>query len=96
MDGSYRSGSLLAAGIWPGEPAAAGAGLALAVEVHGGDGRTEVVAVGEGAGAEVVAPRRREHRLPPELPEQHQYHAVDTRRRSGRLVAHHLPPCKLQ
>jgi hypothetical protein len=93
MDGSI-SGSLPAAGIGPGEPAAARAGLALAVEVHGGDGRAEVVAAGEGAGAEVVAPRRREHRLPPELLEQHQYDAVDARRRSGRLVAYHLLACK--
>lgn len=80
-------------GVRSGEPPAAGAGLALAVEVDGGDGRAEVVAAGEGAGGEVVAHRRRVHRLPPQLPEQHQHHPVDPRRRVRALVAHHLPPC---
>jgi hypothetical protein len=40
-----------------------------------------------------VAHRRREHRAPPELPEQHQHHAVDPRRRRRALVAHQLPAC---
>jgi len=66
---SRSAGGTAAAGVSPGEPGAAGAGLALAVEVHGGDGRAEVVAAGEATGVEVVAPRRREHRLPAELPE---------------------------
>ena len=87
-----RSG-MSAAGVGPGEPPAAGAALALAVEVHGGDGRAEVVAADEATGVEVVAPRRREHRLPPELPEQHQHHAVDARRRGGGLVAYQLTAC---
>ena len=89
-----RSG-MSAAGVGPGEPPAAGAALALAVEVHGGDGRAEVVPAGEAAGAEVVAPGRRVHRLPAELPEQHQHHAVDPRRRVRGLVAHRLTPCLL-
>jgi len=56
------------AGVGPSEPGATGAGLALAVEVHGGDGRAEVVAAGEATGVEVVAPRRRgEHRVPAKL-----------------------------
>ena len=82
-----------AAGVGPGEPPAAGAALALAVEVHGGDGRAEVVAADEATGVEVVAPRRREHRLPPELPEQHQHHAVDARLRGRGLVACQLTAC---
>jgi hypothetical protein len=40
-----------------------------------------------------VAHGRRVHRLPPQLPEQHQHHPVDPRRRVWGLVAHHLPPC---
>ena len=83
---------LAAAGVGPGELPAAGAGLALAVEVLCGDGRTKVVAAGEVAGVEVVAHGRRVHRVPPELPEQHQHHAVDPSRRRRTLVAHHLPP----
>lgn len=92
-DDDRSSARTTAAGVGPGEPGAAGAGLALAVEVHGGDGRAEVVAAGEGARAEVVAPGWRVHRLPPQLPEQHQHHAVDARRRIRGLVAHHLPTC---
>lgn len=64
-----RSAGTTAAGVGSGEPRAAGARLALAVEEHGGDGRAEVVAPGEATGVEVVSPRRREHRLPTELPE---------------------------
>jgi hypothetical protein len=94
-DDDRSSARTTAAGVGPGEPGAAGAGLALAVEVHGGDGRAEVVAAGEATGAEVVAPRRRrEHRVPPKLLEQHQHHPVDARRRGWGLVAHHLTACK--
>lgn len=92
-DRAPSSGGMSAAGVWPGEPPAAGAVLALAVEVHGGDRRAEVILAGEAAGAEVVAPGRRVHRLPAELPEQHQHHAVDPRRRVWGLVAHRLAAC---
>jgi hypothetical protein len=40
-----------------------------------------------------VAHGRREHRAPAELPEEHQHHSVDPRRRRRALVAHHLPAC---
>jgi hypothetical protein len=40
-----------------------------------------------------VAPGRRVHRLPAELPEQHQHHAVDPGRRVRGLIAHRLTAC---
>ena len=68
MSNQRSSARTTTAGVGPGEPGATGAGLALAVEVHGGDGRAEVVAPGEATGVEVVAPRRRgEQSLPPKL-----------------------------
>ena len=68
MTDQRSSARTTTAGVGPGEPGATGAGLALAVEVHGGDGRAEVVATGEATGVEVVAPRRRgEQSLPPKL-----------------------------
>ena len=74
-------------------PPSAGAGLALAVEVDGGDGRAEVVELGEVPGVEVLAPPGGVHRLPPQLLEQHEHEAVDPHRRPRVLVAHHLLTC---
>ena len=68
--------------------APAGGGLALRVEVDGGDGETQVVLLGELAGAEAVPRRRRAHRLPAALPEQHEYEPVDANVWPWVLVAH--------
>lgn len=90
MDGRRRArgGRLVAA--------AAVGGLLLGVEVEGGDGEAEVVAVGEGARAEpgargvLVGRRRRHARL---LLEQHHHVAVDPHRRPWPHVRHHHIPC---
>lgn len=74
-------------------PPAAGAGLALAVEVDGGDGRAEVVELGEVPGVEVLAPPWGVHRLPPQLLEQHEHEAVDPHGRPRGLVGSHFLPC---
>jgi len=73
--------------------APAGGGLALCVEVDGGDGEAEVVVLSELAGAEAVLGRRRVHRLPALLPEQHKDEPVDANVWLWGLVAHHLSPC---
>lgn len=73
----------------------AGAALPLAVEVNGGNRQAEVVQLGEVPGVEVLAPPRRVNCLPPQLTEQYQDEPVDSHRRPGALVAHHLLPCKL-
>lgn len=73
--------------------APAGGGLALRVEVDGGDGEAEVVLLSELAGAEAVLGRRRVHSLPALLPEQHKDEPVDANVRLWGLVAHHLSPC---
>jgi len=73
--------------------APAGGGLALRVEVDGGDGEAEVVLLSELAGAEAVLGRRRVHSLPALLPEQHKDEPVDANVWLWGLVAHHLSPC---
>jgi hypothetical protein len=66
------------------------AGLTLAVEVHGGDWRAEIVELGEVPGVEVLAPPGGVHRLPAELLEQHENEAVYAHGRPRVLIAHHL------
>ena len=73
-------------------PPAAGTGLALAVEVDGGDGLAEVIELGEVPGIEVLAPPGRVHRLPAQLLEEHQHEAVDPHVGPRALVTHHLLP----
>jgi hypothetical protein len=76
------------------EATAAGAALGLAGEEGGGDGGAQAVVLGEVAGAEVVAEERRHfHGAARHLPEEHEHHAVDPRRRPRALVADHLATC---
>ena len=80
---------------WPDDEAtAAGAALWLAREEGCGDGGAQAVGHGEVPGAEVVAEERRHvHGAARHLPEEHEHHAVDPRRRPRALVADHLPTC---
>jgi len=71
-------------------PPATAAALPLAVEVGGGDRRSEAVAGGEVPGVEVCAPPGRVDRLPDRLPEHDEHEPVDPRRWPGALVRHHL------
>lgn len=73
--------------------AAAGAVFPVAVIEKGGDRRSEVIDLGEVSYVEVVPPFRRNHHLPPRLPEHRHYEAVDSHWRLRRLVGHHLIPC---
>lgn len=75
-------------------PPPTGAWLSLAVEVDGGDRRSEVIELREVPGVEVLPPPGGIHSLPAgELPEKHEDVAVDAELRPRALVAHYLLTC---